>query len=505
MIRYLVYAGLAVTPYLTIKGYDSRYPKELFALGIALFIALLGFYRDSRSNGMNKWPLLFIAWAFVATTQAPHIKGLHLSYGGNMDGLWNYHGLFMLMVYLSAWHALLNVCIKERVIDRFFKIMAYSGALMAIYMMLQGFLGIDPMFHVPHIKNSVTETKSVLLYSYESEKNMLNMQGASVEHRQQALQRMFSRVYEELAKIPSFNGGAEVKGQLSQLCRRLLETGNIEEDAVSRLRKSAFSDASPRLYEAAFSALVMPTVPSFASQESSIPQEITATPGYKFIGTLGHPTIVAAYILMCLPAAFYLRKRLLSVVMILAIFVTQSDMAIFAFFMTMIFNLLCWNKKILFLVFAMVALAVWAALENSMIHDSGRFAMWAQAYGDMKANPATFLWGFGLGSFAYIFPIAHDAPGAAWFQMHNEYLEVGRGIGLVGMCLMVRCVLQPFIESMAFVRFPQIRALLMSYFSICVCSAGTFLWHLGVFQIYTIIIVGLLMQQVRKKENLCTL
>jgi hypothetical protein len=378
MIRYLIYIGLAVTPFLTIQGYDSRYPKEVFALGIALLIALYGFSRGLKPF-QNKWILLFIFWVGISSIFLPKFEGLNLYGGGNVDGLWSFKSMFYLLTYvLMAW-VISSVRFSDNVIWIMVKIMAFSGCLMAVYAILQA-LGIDPLFHVRDLRK-------------------LTGQG-----------------------LP---------------------------------------------------------------------------PSANITGTLGQPTILAAFLVMCLPMALCVGKTWIFLTILTAIIISKSSMAFVALIGAYIYFVFPYRSKRQTFAFTIFVLFGWLAVNNGWVSDSGRFLMWEQVLQDMRANPITLLTGFGFGSFGYIFSALMHPTGIFWLQMHNEYLEVLWGCGAIGLFFIVKAIDWVLQRSQFVINEDKILYLMMSLVAICLCACGNFVWHLGVFQFYTAVMVGIVFQKIR--------
>lgn len=383
MLKYLLYIALAVTPFITIQGMDSRYPKEVFALGVALLIFLYMVSRETLKKFDNKWVLLFIGWSILSAFFAPKWLGLNLYNGGNVDGLWNYKALLQIVIYFLALWAISSANFSHKTLDIMINIIAHSGVIMVFYVFLQA-IGIDPLYKV------------------------------------------------------------------------------------------------------------------------SLLEATTYTPSYKLTGTLGHPTIVSAFILMCIPMAIYLRKYWMVALMVIALLMTKSVVAIVALVGSIIYFVLCKNLFKLTVVNIVIFVIIILGLYYEILGNSGRFAVWTMAFNDMKSNPITFLTGFGIGSFSYIFtPLMHSSY-TYWAQLHNEYFEIIWGVGLVGLFFAIKSGIWLFDKIQTLLEDRTIRCLMTSIVAVCFISLGNFVLHLGVFHIYMVIILGVLMQKIRKKgESIC--
>jgi len=227
------------------------------------------------------------------------------------------------------------------------------------------------------------------------------------------------------------------------------------------------------------------------------------TTNYLVGGSMGHPTILAAFIVMIIPLAIYIKKYWMAAIMLVAVILTKSDIALGSLFASGIFYIGLRNKKTAIITAVssaiIVALAVTAYINTPLkkyVSDSGRFAMWADVIADVN-NPMhstltdTYPWtGFGIGSFKYIYPVKNAN---IWYQAHNEYLEILYNTGIIGLFLFMMgwigliCGHRLFTDT-----FPKV--LLTSFFCISVCAGGTFPWQLGAHAYYTITILGLLNQ-----------
>lgn len=379
MLKYLIYIGLAFTPFVVIKGMDSRLPKEYFALVVAAIIAFLAVSKGSLKSVQNKWLIAFVLWCIFITPFTQKWLGLNLYDGGNVDGLWNYKPLLYLVVYFLAFIAISSYSNVSKIIPNVMKVMFYSGFVMSLYVLLQS-VGIDPLFKISSVEATVH------------------------------------------------------------------------------------------------------------------------TPSYKLAGTLGHPTIVASFILMCLPAAIYLQKKYSLFIMVLALILTKSMVSIGAFALSTAFLMSFGDKYRLILFAALFALLALIFHKLIIAESSGRYDVWITALNDIKQNPTTLLTGFGIGAFAFIFqPLMHSKI-PYWASLHNEYLQVLWSVGIVGLFLMIRSIYWFFKNSWNISDNFSVRCLATSFFSICVCALGNFTWQLGTFCIYSIIIVGIISSLIRESQ-----
>ena len=226
-------------------------------------------------------------------------------------------------------------------------------------------------------------------------------------------------------------------------------------------------------------------------------------------GTLGHPTLVAPLIVLSIPIAIYFKRYFIAVVMVAGVIMIDSQIAQGAVALSLLFLLALKGKKhlmasIIVLVVLSAALAIGYhnnAKVRAFTVDSGRFSRWTQIVKDLKkpvvaakiegriekkAFPYT---GKGPGSFRFFSNLPANRWGHTWHEAHNEYLEVLSDVGLIGIIFFILAFIG-FIDSVKPIRVNKY--LLSSFVSIAVCAGGTFIWHLGTYMYYTIVIMGLL-------------
>lgn len=230
---------------------------------------------------------------------------------------------------------------------------------------------------------------------------------------------------------------------------------------------------------------------------------------YATCGTFGTPVLLAPYLAMVIPIVLYLRKYIQAVLMIVVVFLCDSQIAYGSMIVSLMFLLGARNKRlrIAMLVIFVILLLVLSVgfFTSSKIHNfvgggtgSTRFPVWSQIVTDVKSplpetNKKFALTGFGLGSFPYLFHIRHPVPGNEFLEAHNDYLELFYNTGLIGLGL--------FLMGLGwFVRqcFPLDRLrrhLLASFLCIAIAAGGIFVWQNGAMIFYTLVVSGLLMRK----------
>jgi hypothetical protein len=228
---------------------------------------------------------------------------------------------------------------------------------------------------------------------------------------------------------------------------------------------------------------------------------------WNLAGTLGHPNFSGSFIAMTIPISIIIKKHWHTLLMILSVFVVQSQVSIGAMVVSLLFLLCFKGKKYIVLSGLIIILLSGLAIginhiKPEYISDSGRFEHWKLIVQDVNTPiekitdgekevigkfPIT---GRGMGSFYYTFCLIH---GNNFRQAHNEYLELLYNVGIVGLFLFLGSIWIVLKENW---NKGHLKNCLMASFVCALVSAGgLFNWQLGAHIFYTIVIVGLLMNK----------
>ena len=236
----------------------------------------------------------------------------------------------------------------------------------------------------------------------------------------------------------------------------------------------------------------------------------------RMAGTVGNPTHVSPFMGMLIPIAFYLRRYFFAVIMLTAIYLTHSQVAIGATIIGMLAYLGFKNLKVmvsiagvcLLLIFALAIILKTDLL--SMKQLSQRFdghqrcMVYHQIIKDVNEKPfkdsgARYpLSGWGMGNFKYTFRFAHieDETFKRFVQAHNDYLEVLYNTGIVGLVLFIMTLFVLFRDKFRKFYFQSLgrmeRALLSGFIVICAAACFTFVWQVGTTAYFSIVFAGLL-------------
>lgn len=387
IVRVFPNAGVAVQ--------NTREAKEALGLWIALAIGLVGLYVGNIKSFDNKWVLIFLGYCLINLRFSPSHPLVINDVAVDNFQFWKPFLFFVIYTLMVA--VIASVEFSQEQLDRLFKIMAWSGVIMAGYAILQRF-GFEQFWIV--------------------------------------------KPYSEIGGVPSPN----------------------------------------------------------------------------IVGNLGQPTLLAPFLGMLVPFALYLRKYWMAVVMTIAVIFTDSNFGLVA----MIVGIATYStvkrmniyKTMLFICLSILILLILAYIYNipfvmNHLTDSGKFETWGNILQDMRDSydftgiPQKFsITGLGLGSFAYLFHVKHSS---IFFQAHNELLEIFYQLGIVGLVLMILSMCHLVVKALntiysGYVISENVKVLFSSFVCIALCSLGTFVWQLGVYQFYTALIIGLIYNQ-SQREN----
>lgn len=228
-------------------------------------------------------------------------------------------------------------------------------------------------------------------------------------------------------------------------------------------------------------------------------------------GFMGQATVVAPFVAMIIPLALWMKKYLWALVMIVAVFLTVSKVAIVA----MVIGLFCYfvisGRKyhkligmiILILVMASMFyyktffldqndLTVIETIKAKVLHETnGRIDVWKATWQDISTKfegHSRFVTGFGPGSFLYSYSVRMNS---RFWQLHCDPFELLYNFGIIGFTFFVMAIID-MIKSRTKIISELTLGLLMSLMIVGLCSFGTFSFQIAPIIFYTVIILGLL-------------
>lgn len=160
MEKWLLTVGLVLIPYYEIlirflpfvgvDAPDSRQPKEFLALWLALIIGLVSIFNGNFKVFKNKWLLVFVGFTLLSIRLAPkmplilfdqHNRVIEFNLPDSIN-IWVWKPVFIILCYLLMLVAISNLSITKKDFKFILTIMAFSGFIMSIYVLLQK-IGID--------------------------------------------------------------------------------------------------------------------------------------------------------------------------------------------------------------------------------------------------------------------------------------------------------------------------------------------------------------------------
>jgi len=220
--------------------------------------------------------------------------------------------------------------------------------------------------------------------------------------------------------------------------------------------------------------------------------------GVRVAGFFGQPTLAVPYLLMGIPFAVYFKKIWGVIVIGIAALLTGSDFAIVG--LALIFGIYSIGKKRMMVVSGIAfvgCLILYALKPDKLFFDNGRFLAWGMILEDVfsgKINGVDVrigLFGAGLNNFGEMFTALHTS---AYTRAHNEFLQVLWCCGVVGEAIFVMINFEVFKTAWSVVRDNRAKTLAISLVAIVFCSMGTFVFQLGAYQFFTVLIVALIYQ-----------
>jgi len=223
----------------------------------------------------------------------------------------------------------------------------------------------------------------------------------------------------------------------------------------------------------------------------------------------GSPVVASSFLSLTVPIALLIKKWWKALLMIIAVCITGSQVAIGALAIGLISIIALKSKKkfvfitspLLVLVIIFIILCATIPKVRATVGDHERFRIWTQIARDLK-NPIAkgstaryALTGYGMGTFGELFFRKHEGKFiyGRFRKAHNDYLELLYNVGVIGLIIFLSAIGKLFKDNFKLCRFnKETRYLMSSFIGIAVCAGGFFVWQLGAHIFYTIVILGLL-------------
>lgn len=255
------------------------------------------------------------------------------------------------------------------------------------------------------------------------------------------------------------------------------------------------------------------------------------------MGTLGNSTIVSAFLVMCLPFCYYMRKWGRAIILIVAILLCHSQMStgtmvVISFLYLFIFAPVTRPYLGTFCLCVAIGLTFFGITQpvkfRSMIGDNSRFGLWEQTINDINSPPINQdintvglnqaqkqylaiqnersypFTGIGLGSFKIIFSEKHktynkiynriDYP--KWGSPHNLYIHIAYCLGLVGLGLFLIIMWTTLWPAFLAIKInADILPIFISTISVLILSVGSFIIEIEPMRIYAAVFLGLILNK----------
>lgn len=220
----------------------------------------------------------------------------------------------------------------------------------------------------------------------------------------------------------------------------------------------------------------------------------------EMVSFIGQPTLTAAFICLCLLPAIYLKKYWMLAVMCGAVVLTGSAFGKLGIIASVLLYLSRGKLSFFLAAMALIAISAVVMLFVMKITDHGRIATWLAAIEDLK-RPVPggqlqfgFL-GYGAGAFHYANQLMHNSK---WVQLHNEFIEFMFNNGTIGILVLLAAIGTFFKQCLASFYDKEIYILLCMFIVACIIACGTFIWQLAVGQFYTVAVLGLAYNRLRR-------
>ena len=163
MRKIAIYTGIILLPFYEIitmlmiphdklTFFDTRIPREVLSLNIALFVGLIALYKGELAPFRNKFFLMLVGFALLAISQAPHYG--YIINGARLGPFWYYKPLFIMLVFILFTSAMIKMELHFD-FERITSIFIYIGLAMGVYVLLQ-LMGYDQFSGVLRYDNPDT-------------------------------------------------------------------------------------------------------------------------------------------------------------------------------------------------------------------------------------------------------------------------------------------------------------------------------------------------------------
>lgn len=202
-------------------------------------------------------------------------------------------------------------------------------------------------------------------------------------------------------------------------------------------------------------------------------------------GVLGNPTLISAYLAMCLPLFFGKKAfNILSITLIwiiLLFFTGQgrviSSTGIIVGMVVSGYYFYNVNKKAFFILLgcSLVGfLFIYGKIDKEILSATGRIPVWKKYF---ELSKDTFIFGKGLGSVQLLSATIGKFGSYRWNHLHNDFLEIGFKLGLAGLIAVFYCIFEYFkVKVKIDKNVLVLRAVFLGFLVSCLFLFPTYLW-----------------------------
>jgi len=271
------------------------------------------------------------------------------------------------------------------------------------------------------------------------------------------------------------------------------------------------------------------------------PYEIIGEPMEpKLMGTMGNSTLVSAFLVMCLPFCYYMRKWVKAAIIISAIIVCRSQMSIGTMIVcSILYSFILYPKSRAYLGTLCAVVLIGVTLFGlthpkefrSKIGDNSRFSMWSNTIKDIveppinqdintpgltlkqkkyliEQNDRTYPYtGIGLGSYIIMYSEKHKEivtehgvkvmKYPKWGSPHNLYIHISYCLGIAGLGLFLVVLWTTLFPAFMSTKYsPDVFPIFMSVISVLVLSIGSFILEIEPTRLYAAVFMGLLLNKI---------
>lgn len=158
MVKWLINLGLGLTPFVIWHGMNTRQPKEIASLVVALAIGLAAIYQGELRRFKNYWFLLLLGFLIVSIFQSPEMSEFILGRlhdttqitmfpmrGEHFNRFYAFKPLAYALVYSLMLIAVASQKFRVDDVHRMLTIMVLAGLAMSLYVFIQ-FFKLDQFF-----------------------------------------------------------------------------------------------------------------------------------------------------------------------------------------------------------------------------------------------------------------------------------------------------------------------------------------------------------------------